>query len=396
MLMLSFVLAALLLLLDDTFGVSDSIHSLIFPRALAPASSLFYFQTKPSWGTISLDGHRLAHLPQVGTESPLQLTKGTHQVVWQTEPFPSMTCSLIVPPVQGLQTCPVYPVIHPNRFTPSALVATPPKAFSLHLLAPGQQQALMLAAQEQLDTLQSTDIVQAGEVYRSNASETAVKPASRPLQASLRFLLDTDTSRAARCQGITLSQSGDPLCFIAQNDCRLFCTIEWPTNGATDTQPYWDVAAIVRTLRMYIPPETETPPQGESTETQQFVAFRIGWDQETWHVSFHQQGESFFDDPNCHDMISTLVTDPRYQNTTQSHWTYTSGSNRAQGCVAVMRPNDSTQVSSTPPETILLERFGVLLAASPTASQRWPELPKASEHERDHAKEIIGHPAFVS
>jgi hypothetical protein len=195
-----------------------------------------------------------------------------------------------------------------------------------------------------------------------------------------------------------LSQNDDPSCFIAQNDCRLFCTIQWPTDGRADAQPRWDVAAVVRTLRTYAPYEAETPQQKETGETQQFVTFRISWNQATWHVSFHQQGESFFDDPNCHNLISTLVTDPRYQSVPQSHWTYTSGSKRAQGCVTVMQLNDATQGSSSSAssEIMLFDRFGVLLAVSPAAAQRWPELSKASEYERVLAEEILRHPAFAS
>jgi hypothetical protein len=189
-----------------------------------------------------------------------------------------------------------------------------------------------------------------------------------------------------------LSGVDDPPCFVAKQDCRLFCSLQWPV----DTQPHWDVGVIVRTIRTYI--STEIPLRKQTTETQQLLALRIRWEQGMWHVSFHRQGESFSDDPNCHAMISTLLTDPHYQSSAQSHWIYISGFNRAQGCVAVMQPDDPSQAISAPAtaETLLFLRFGVLLTASTRASHQWPALSKVSVHEQDLVEEILRHPAFVS
>ncbi len=395
-LIISLALAILLLILDNIFAVSDSFLSLILPPRGEPAvTDGFYFQVSPSWGTVTLDGHPITHLPDLGTESPLQLQKGTHKVVWQTTPFPIMTCLLHIPLVQDSQACPVRTITHPNPFTSSAFVVTPPQTFSLRLLPQAQQQALIAAIQQRLDTLQSTDVVQPGEAYRPVMNEASVKIASQPLQASLRFLLDTDTSRQAHCQGMTLSQSNDPPCFIAQHDCRLFCTLAWATDS-TDVQPQWDIAAIVRPLRTYAPSGEHASSQEEVGDTQQFVTFRISWDQKGWHASFHRQGDSAFDDPNCYDLMSLFVTDPHYQSVPQSHWNYISGSNRAQGCVAAMQPDEATRASSSPDEPILFERFGILLAANDAASQQWPDIAKASAYERQLAEEIVRHPVFVS
>jgi hypothetical protein len=394
MLTISLLAAILLFILDSTFGVSEYILSHTFPpRIQAPAANLFYFQALPFWGTVTLDGHRLAHLPSENTENPLLLTKGIHPVIWQAAPFPMQTCQLVVPPTNDEQSCPTHLVSYPNNFTPSALVVTPPQFFSLRLLPLAQQQVLSVAAQQRLDTLQGTDTVQTGETYQLTTDAVSIQQASQPMLASLRFILDTNTSRPANCQGITLSNSNDASCFIAQNDCRLFCTIQWPTNGS---QAYWDVAAIIRSLYTYT---AQAPPHlQESRETQLFVTFRISWQQQKWHVTFHQQGDSYFDDPGCHDTISTLVIDPRYQSAFPNHWAYSSGTNRAQGCVAVLQPNAPTQVvsSSLATKIILFDRFGVLLTASGAAAQKWPDLPAASPYERALAEAILRHPAFVS
>ncbi len=389
-LILSFLLATLLFILDSASGTSDYIFSRAFPsKGVAPATNLFYFREVPSWGRITLDGHLLAHLPSENTENPLLLTKGIHQVIWQITPFPTMTCQLVVPLINAAQNCPTHLISYPNNFTPSALAVMAPQSLSLRLLPPAQQRTLIEAAQQRLDTLQATDNVQTGEAYQAGANAASMLRASQPMQATLRFLLDTDTSQPANCQGITLSNSTDASCFIGPNDCRLFCTLQWPT-----AQADWNVAAVVRSLHTYR--ARATPRRQASRETQQFVALRISWEQQRWLVTFHQQGDSYFDDPGCHDTISTLVTDTRYQSAFPNHWIYTSGANRAQGCVAVLQPNDSTQVVSPSAEIILFERFGVLLTASEAAEHKWPKLAVTSEYERGLAEAILRHPAFVS
>lgn len=391
---ISLIGAILLFILDSTFGISDAILSRAFPPgSIAPASNLFYFQALPFSGTITLDGQRLTHLPSPNTENPLQLTKGVHLVVWKPAPFPTMTCRLSVPPTTGAQNCPTHLISYPNNFTPSALVVTPPRSFSLLMLPPALQQALMIAVQAQLDTLQGSDRVRTGERYQATANPASLQLAIQPLQATLRFVLDTNTSQPAHCQGITLSNSNDASCFIGHNDCRSFCTLQWPTSGA---QTYWDVAVIVRAHHTYV---SQAPPHiQKSWETQQFVALRIAWDGQKWSATFHQQGDSFFDDPGCHALISTLVTDSRYQNTFSNHWAYISGNNRAQGCVAVLQPNNPAPIASplTNAQTILFERFGVLLTASTAAANKWPYLPEASVYERTIAQTILRNPAFVS
>jgi hypothetical protein len=394
MLTISLLAAILLFVLDSTFGVSEYILSRTFPaKVLAPATNLFYFQALPLSGTVTLDGHHLAHLPAENSENPLLLTKGIHPIIWQAAPFPTQTCQLVVPPTNNQQSCPTHLVSYPNNFTPSALVVTAPQSFSLRLLPLAQQQALIVAAQQRLDTLQGTDIVQTGEAYQRTTNTNSMQHASQPMLALLRFMLDTATSNPANCQGITLSNSNDASCLMAQNDCRLFCTMQWPTNGS---QAYWDVAAVIRSLYTYT--ALAAPHKQESKEAQLFVTFRISWQQQKWHVTFHQQGDSYFDDPGCHDTISTLVIDPRYQSAFPNHWVYTSGTNRALGCVAVLQANDPIQAvsSSLATKIVLFDRFGVLLAASKAAAQKWPDLAVASPYERALAEALLRHPAFVS
>jgi len=138
--------------------------------------------------------------------------------------------------------------------------------------------------------------------------------------------------------------------------------------------------------------------QGELEGDQQFVTFQVSWQQGTWRVTFHPQGQSPFDDPNCITTVSTVVQDPRFHRADQFHWTFLSSTNRAQGCLAVMQSGNAVGVapSSYFSQAALLYRFGVLLTANEIAFQQWPQLPQATQDEQRLAQDILNHPAFVS
>ncbi len=394
--MVSLVLTIILLVLDNTFTISDKIISVVFPiNENGAATNLFYFQTLADWGTVWVDGHELTDLPTVQVDPPIQLARGIHQIVWRTAPFRTMTCQLAVPTTNSTpQSCPTSLEQSPNTFNQTALLVSPPTSFSLKLLPVVQQQALIRAVQQQLDTLQAADTIQPGEHYL--LKQTVVE-ATQNQRATLRFLLVTDTSTPGQCQGITLGSVKDASCFISGHDCRLFCTLQWPADGPLANQPHWDIAAIVRPTWTYTPLAPGQKQQGmqETSEQEQFVTLRISWQHGAWQVASHRQGDSSFDDPNCTTTISSIDQGSGYQLSGQSHWAYISGSNRAQGCVAVTQPDASTQKTAFV-AAILFRHFGVLLAANATASKQWPQLPKASPVEQHLAQQIIKQPAFTS
>ncbi len=394
--LVSLVLAIILLVLDNTFAISDKIISVVFPTTQnVAATNLFYFQTLADWGTVWVDGHELSDLPTVQIDPPIQLARGVHQIVWHTAPFRTMACQLVVPATKSTsQSCPTSLELSPNTFNQAALLVSPPTSFSLKLLPVAQQQVLIRAVQQQLDSLQAADTIQSGERY---LLKQAVVEATQTLRASQRFLLDTDTSAPGQCQGITLGSVKDAACFISGRDCRLFCTLQWPADGPLANQPRWDIAAIVHPTWTYTPLATQQKPQGtqETSEQEQFVTLRISWQHGVWLVASHRQGDSSFDDPNCTTTISTIDQGSDYQISAQSHWAYISGSSRAQGCVAVTQTDAATQKADFVAE-VLLRRFGVLLAVNATAIKQWPQLPEASPAEQRLAQQIIKHPAFTS
>src|SRR5579863_1514747 len=98
-----FLILAVLLILGSYLPARDvitlSFESLIPTSvpALAPGANLFYIQRTLSWSTISLDGHTLAHVPVTSSNTPLELTRGSHEVVWRAEPFEPISCTVSVP-----------------------------------------------------------------------------------------------------------------------------------------------------------------------------------------------------------------------------------------------------------------------------------------------------------
>lgn len=400
----SILLGAILILLASSSSIRDLIGSKFFPTPpplatpLVSGSDYFYFQVLPSWGTVSLDGRPLARVPMRSDEAPLRLPPGRHYIELRAAPFSPVRCTLVVPPVQGAQTC-LTRSIALNGYGRSATLLSFPVEPSLGLLPSSQRQALIQAVQHLLDSLRSTEMVQPGERYAGNYTGAPGSIAKEPLQATLRFLLDTETATPAACQGIRFDHS----CFIAGHDCRLFCTIEWPQDSAAPTRPRWDVVAIIRPTWEYTPTGKQGIEQGIMTKAdQQFVAFRVSWEQGKWDVAFHPEGESSFDDPNCIVTMGTMLTNSAYRHTDQTQqqlsWTFFSGANRASGCVAATLQDNPTgsSLSITSSSALLLQRFGVLLAANEIAHQRWPTLPVANNEEQRLAQSIVSHPAFVS
>src|SRR5215467_9047405 len=67
---------------------------------LIPGDDLFYIQVAP-WGSVSIDGHIIAHLPSMDKDPPLRLSRGLHQVAWRADPFRAVGCIVSVPDLLG-------------------------------------------------------------------------------------------------------------------------------------------------------------------------------------------------------------------------------------------------------------------------------------------------------
>src|SRR6266571_1045960 len=91
---------AILLILGTATPVRELIGTLFArhtPTAiptLFPGEDLFYIQAEPSWGHLMLDGHAVGHLPMIGIQAPLRLSRGKHTLIWRAEPFSVQQCIL--------------------------------------------------------------------------------------------------------------------------------------------------------------------------------------------------------------------------------------------------------------------------------------------------------------
>ena len=154
------VILALVLLLTTTTSVRELVSSVFIHPApsptatLAPGVDLFYVRADPPWGRLLIDGHPTA-LPAIGTDPPLRLARGQHQLVWQADPFLAQRCTASIPP-NFVDMCSDHEAI-PASSGLSAWVITFTE--SLATLAGTPRAALLQAAQAALDARQSTGTV---------------------------------------------------------------------------------------------------------------------------------------------------------------------------------------------------------------------------------------------
>src|SRR6266571_2563341 len=156
------VVLALLLILETATPVRELVGTL-FARhtptpipTLFPGEDLFYIQAEPSWGHLILDGHAVGHLPMIGIQTPLRLSRGKHTLTWRAEPFSEQQCILSVPVNYAIATCTVNRTVQ-MRSGIFAFIVT--FSESLDTLPDIQRNALVEAARQALDTQQSTDDV---------------------------------------------------------------------------------------------------------------------------------------------------------------------------------------------------------------------------------------------
>jgi len=395
------VVLAILLILGSTASVRDLVsRELIIPTLIPELTSgigadLFYIQANPPWGHLSIDGQEVAHLPRLNVDPPLRISQGQHVLVWHADPFPPQSCTLSVPARYRTDTCTVY----------GSIITF---AASINMLPAVQRAQLIQATQMALDTTQSSETIQPGELYAfapgisgsennpcriTTQSILCFAVAKQPLQATLRFQLDTDTSPDTPC---SISQA----CILNGRDCRLFCdgpVIGGPGSHLTTT-PEWNVLAVVRSLWEYSTLDGQIIARDQADTfiaemgNDHFVSLSITWNNSGWQVS------ALFS--NSHTPFRETVCDSAKGDAQALAGTFVinklplqfkeqsvSGANPAAGCVVVITPGrvPGPRPSSTivqPLAAYCLHRFGVLLAANDLAHRQWPFLPLADAYEQ--------------
>ena len=223
-----------------------------------PGSNQFYFSVSPSWGTIIVDGHVLSPVPEPGMgKPPLTLSLGTHQVVWQIAPFPTVQCQISLPFRFSSQSCinsniPLaFPVVGGHPVTAYLL------NFDVSLASlPGTEfDALTTAVQTKLNQLQGVETMQAGEHFANShftSYDISTDTAPTPLQATLSFLpVDSGHAQGSfgYCVASGLIDQPDTCTNQGQN-CLLFCPV---TLSGTPAEKRWDVFAEINMDWIYNP-----------------------------------------------------------------------------------------------------------------------------------------------
>lgn len=365
---------------------------------LEPGSNLFYIATSPGWGSISIDGQTLSHLPVMGVDQPLQLSPGVHQVAWQAVPFPTQHCILVVPPDVTTTRCLANDKVPvPKHQDLTAFVLT--FSASTAMLPDAQQAALFQAAQAMLDTLQATETVQPGEQYVDLQASHFVTSATQPLRAALHFQLDTNSSAA--CQGEFIGTFN--ACSNQGQDCHLFCAQQ--VSSLAFTPQRWDVFAVIRPTWDYTTLSGQVvarnqPDAPDNAGTEYIISLSITWGGSRWHVSTHSPNNPPLVDPACAAVSGRIPYNANLQSEESNpsiaiYWQFAAGPDHAAGCLAeAFQTPEILGAGNTPrPIAYCLYRFGVFVAVDAAAHRYWPGLPVADSYEQSTAKQLEALPA---
>jgi hypothetical protein len=411
----SIVVLAVLVILGSTASVRELARG-VFIRptstpvpTLAPGADLFYVQGSPPWGHLSIDGHKVAHLPKIGVNPPLRLSGGQHTLEWEAEPFQAQSCTVSIPSRYAMDTCSYKATVQVNSGLIAWLLTF---SVSLATLSSEQRTALIQVARAATDSRQSTDIVRPGELYALSPQDPECKPsfpeplcygtAKQPMKATLSFQLDTDVGANKSCAG------PQPGCTFLYQNCHLFCAGSAPASSAAQE---WDVFAPVRVawefvtldgriLARDVPDNSLWDYATGRVNNEALVPLRITWDSLGWHVTIpadaNVQNAGFLN-PICGAAQKgvQLLQPPAGASGAPVYpqWEFASGPLPAAGCLAVGTPQPDAFTTATPSTSPLLgvyclHRFGVVLAANEIAHRFWPDLPMADAYEQRLAQQL--------
>lgn len=372
---------------------------------LLPGENLFYITTNPTWGSVSIDGHTIIHLPALGS-TPLTLSIGGHTIVWNAPPLSPQQCLIDVPPQPTTGgNCTATDLVTVRSGNDSGLQATL-ITFTLtsSMLSNAQQTALDTAIQTLFTSQQATTTVQPSERYVDVNAPHAIATATQPVKATLSLHLDTNPASSRPCYATII---GDQPCTSASGgSCYALCTTTdvfnaVPQSSQTSYLPTWDVFAVVYATWTYTTLSGQRiainqPDIPTTTGLEYLMSLSIIWTGSHWQVSdvplsplctvtacvtvqSHDRSNpySFLASTNQHEAVSWQA--------------YTPGANLAAGCLAeaITHPGDTTPVPAHVPTAYILYRFGVLVAANALAHQYWPNLPVVTASEQGIVQKLL-------
>ena len=377
--------------------------------------NLFYITTDPSWGTVAVDGHILAHLPTLD-DQPLTLAAGGHTIVWNAPPLAPQKCLIFVPQLQAAGgNCSATDQMTVRSGKDAGLQATVVE-FTLHssMLSSAQFTALSQTIQAYFNTFQATDTVQPGEQYASASAPNNVATATQPLKATLNVRLDNNPNSKLSCYSAYLGGAG-PCSTANGQSCYTFCNppvvpdlSQLPKNFSYP--PTWDVYVVTNVTWDYTTLSGQSvvanqPDTAASAGIEYTTALYISWSDSQWQVSGRptKNDTSLFygSNPPCSVLQAALLNNSSLSNPYSSItingqpqnlvWQgYYSDHNLAQGCLAgaSIQPGNNTPVAANAPQASVLYRFGVLLAANSLAHRWWPNLPVVNAYEQGLASQL--------
>ncbi len=297
------IIVALVLILNSIVPAHSLLGVLAGPTpvataTLAPNIDYFYLDAGPPWGKLTLDGQPLTFT----TNMPVHFARGHHQLAWQASPFPPIRCTLSVPIVKT-DTCKHITI--PTQVNGTASTAQEVTFYdTLNMLSGTQQAALIQAAQEALDSAQSTTMVQPGEQFVHVVGNHTTDIATQPLHATLHFKLSVGdpTLENTICANHYSSECGPLYRFQSQDvtqNCELFCTD--PGSYTTFTVPnYWQTIVIAHEYWDFITLDgraiaTNQPDTTYGlTNSAHLLFLNIIWDGTHWQATFDAlQGGSY-------------------------------------------------------------------------------------------------------
>jgi hypothetical protein len=271
---------------------------------------------------------------------------------------------------------------------------------SLNMLAADSRTALLNTTQTALDALQSSEIVQPGEQYARALSTSRIDTTSQPLQATLRFQLDTSSDPNKPCTTII---SGQPCTYDGQ-DCRQFCSTSGPASPSPSEQE-WNVLAAIHPGWTYMTTDgrvvaSDQPDTSVNDAASEYLTdLDIVWSSKGWQVTiiaFSTILPSVVS-PACASAQTDIGTNEYYATVKEGNfsesvtWTFISGWNSAMGCLAVGTPQPESSLQPNAPRlpvAYILHRFGISLAANDVARSYFPGLLVANAYERHVVQEL--------
>ncbi len=376
------------------------------PPTVEPSTYYFGLDANPPWGSLSVDGKRVALFSR-GAYTLFSLPRGQHTLTWYAAPFAPQQCRISVPVDFGSATC-QFPDAAPHLGgTISAYISFPA---NLTMLSATQRTALIQAAQAVLDRQQSSETVQAGEVYTQTSAVSGTNTRSctvvlqraaicfatahQPLKATLRLQLDTGPSPDAPC--------ANGACDSGNQDCRLFCDVAaFVGSNITLSPAVWQASVQAQLLWQFTTRDGRVVEENQADsfilgqQNALMVSLNITWNGMGWGVTPTSQSGSFgSDDPVCQAAFGDMYTLVFASTPLDTEPQLVPGPTHASGCLITIPLGSGLNGTPMPTPTAstvayVIQRFGVLLAVNALAHRLWPFLPVADASTQHLVQQLI-------